>query len=59
MPPVVAGAAFGAGFYALTYGAVTPTLPKDTPSSIVQHGLFHVLFGVATALAADRVARRI
>jgi len=65
MPPVVAGAALGAGFYALAYGVVgptlrvTPRLSKDTPSSIVQHGLFHVLFGVATALVADRVARRI
>ncbi len=63
--PVVAGAVFGAGFYALAYGAlgpalrVTPKLSRDTPSSIVQHGLFHVLFGVATAVVADRVARRI
>lgn len=65
MPAVVAGAALGAGFYALAYGVVgptlqvTPRLSKDTPSSIVQHGLFHVLFGVATALVVDGVARRI
>jgi len=63
--PVIAGAAFGAGFYAMSYGVlgpalgVTPSLSKDTTSSIVQHGLFHVLFGVTTALVADRAARRL
>ena len=64
-PPLVAGAVFGAGFYALAYGVlgpvlrITPPLTRDTPSSIVQHGMFHMLFGVTTALVADRVARRI
>lgn len=63
--PLVAGTVLGVGFCALAYGAlgpmlrVTPKLSKDTPSSIVQHALFHVLFGVTTALVADRVARRI
>lgn len=64
-PPLLAGAVFGAGFYALAYGVlgpalrVTPPLSRDTSSSIVQHGLFHVVFGVITALVADRVSRRI
>lgn len=63
--PVIAGTVFGAGFYALAYGAlgpmlrITPKLSKDTTASIVQHGLFHVLFGVTTAVVADRVGRRL
>ncbi len=63
--PLVAGTVFGAGFYALAYGVlgpalgVTPRLSQDSPGSIAQHGFFHVLFGVATAMVADRVARRI
>ena len=65
MPPIAAGAAFGGVFYALAYGAagpalgVTPKLTRDSSSSIVQHGLFHILFGVVTAEVADRVARRL
>ena len=65
LSPVVAGTAFGAGFYALAYGmlgpalGVTPKLSQDTSSSIVRHGLFHVLFGVTTAVVADRVAPRL
>ena len=63
--PLVAGGVFGVGFYALAYGVlgpalqITPPPTRDAPSSIVQHGLFHVLFGVTTAVVADRVARRI
>ena len=36
-----------------------PPLTRDKPSSIVQHGMFHLLFGVTTAVVADRVARHI
>lgn len=63
--PAVAGTVFGLGFWALAYGLVGPALrvtPKpqdDTPASLAQHGLLHVLFGVTTAVVADRVARRI
>ncbi len=63
--PLVAGGVFGAGFYALAFGVlgpalrITPPLRTDPSSSIVRHGLFHVLFGVTTAVVADRVARRI
>lgn len=62
---LLAGSLFGAGFYALAYGVlgpalrVSPPLTRDTPASIAQHGLFHMLFGVTTSLVADRVARRI
>ena len=65
VPPVVAGTAFGAAFYGLAYGVlgpalgVTPRLSRDTIDSVVQHGLFHVLFGVTTAVATERIARRI
>lgn len=63
--PLAAGTAFGAGFYALAYSLVgpglglTPRLQDDTRSSIVQHGSMHLMFGVATAMLADRVARKI
>ena len=63
--PLVAGGVFGAGFYALAYGVagpalrITPPLRTDASSSAVRHGLVHVLFGVMTAVVADRVARRI
>ena len=65
VPPVVAGTVFGAAFYGLAYGVlgpalgVTPRLSRDSKASIVQHGMFHLLFGVTTAVTADRVARRI
>ena len=63
--PLVAGGVFGAGFYALAFGVlgpalrITPPLRTDPSSSAVRHGLVHVLFGVTTAVVADRVARRI
>ena len=63
--PLATGAMFGAGFYALAYGVLgpalrlTPPLTRDTPSSIAQHGMFHLLFGVTTVFVADRVAQRI
>lgn len=63
--PAAAGTAFGAGFYALAFGLVgpllglTPKLQDDTRSSIVQHGSIHLLFGIATATIADRLARKI
>lgn len=62
-PPLVAGLVFGAGFYGLAYGIVgpalglTPPLSRDTRASIVQHAAFHALFGVATALVAERLTR--
>ncbi len=62
---MIAGTAFGAAFYGLAYGAlgpamgVTPRLSRDTKASIVQHAMLHVLFGVTTAVTADRIARRI
>ena len=63
--PLAAGLAFGVGFWALAYGAVGPSLgvtPKpwrDSPSSLAQHAMLHALFGVATALAAERIAPRL
>ncbi|WP_218013775.1 catalase family protein [Rubellimicrobium rubrum] len=60
-----AGLAFGLGFWAIAYGVVGPSLgmtPKpwrDAPSSLAQHALLHGAFGVATAVAADRIAARL
>lgn len=63
-PPLVAGAAMGVGFHALAYGVagpvlgVTPKLWEDEPANVAEHGFLHLLFGVTTALVAERVARR-
>lgn len=62
--PVEAGLAFGMGFLALAYGAAGPALrltpppTRDTPASNLQHVAVHALFGVVTALVADRLERR-
>ncbi len=63
--PVVAGSVFGMVFYALAWGVagpaakVSPVLWRDSKSSIAQHGLIHLLFGVTTAVVAKRAARRL
>ena len=63
--PVGAGLAFGMGFLALAYGAAGPALrltpppTRDTPANNLQHVALHALFGVATALIADRLQRRL
>ena len=63
--PVGAGLAFGMGFLALAYGAAGPALrltpppTRDTPANNLQHVALHALFGVATALVADRLERRL
>ena len=65
LPPLVAGTVFGAGLYGLAYGVagpalgVTPRLSRESRASIVQHLIFHVLFGVTAAVSADRLGRRI
>lgn len=61
--PVNAGLAFGMGFLALAYGIagpafrLTPKPWRDTPADNLQHVALHALFGVTTALMAERVAR--
>ncbi len=63
--PIEAGLAFGMGFLALAYGGAGPALRvapppwRDTPASNLQHVAVHALFGVATALVADRLQRRL
>lgn len=63
--PAVSGSVFGGLFYLLAYGLigpaakVSPPLWRDSRSSIVQHGLIHLLFGLTTALSADRIGRRL
>ena len=63
--PWVGGAGFGTGFYALAYGllgpalGVTPPLWKDKLASIAQHGGFHLVFGLVTALLTPRIENRL
>ena len=65
VPPITAGLAFGMGFLAMAYGAAGPALrltpppTRDTPASNLQHVAVHALFGVATALVAERLERRL
>jgi hypothetical protein len=48
----------------LAYGVVGPAVgvtPKpwrDSPGSLAQHGLLHAVFGVGTAILADRLIQR-
>ena len=62
--PVPAGLAFGLSFWALAYGGVGPALdltpaPRREPAGgHAQHLLLHAVFGMATALVADRILRR-
>ncbi len=62
--PVEAGLAFGMGVMALAYGGAGPALRltpppwRDTPANTLQHVMVHALFGVATAMVADRIMRR-
>jgi hypothetical protein len=63
--PVEAGLAFGMGFLVLAYGAAGPALrlapppTRDAPARNLQHVMVHALFGIATALVADRLQRRL
>lgn len=64
-PPLIAGSIFGSAFYLLAYGLVgpavkvSPPLWRDSKTSIIQHSLFHLVFGVATAVVAKRAASRL
>jgi len=63
--PVEAGLAFGMGFFALAYGGAGPALRmtpppwRDTSASNLQHVAVHALSGVATALVANCLRRRL
>jgi hypothetical protein len=61
VPPVAAGALFGAGLYAVAIAGVAPRIgltDDDHPAETValQRLGLHVLFGVITALVADALA---
>ena len=62
--PVGAGLAFGLGFWALAYGGADPALGltpvpwRETKANTAQHLLLHAVFGLATALVADRLVHR-
>jgi len=62
VPPVAAGALFGAGLYAVAIAGVAPRIgltsdddPQADAVALQRLGL-HVLFGVITALVADALA---
>ncbi len=38
---------------------VTPPLWKDKAASIAQHGAFHLVFGMVTALLTPRIEKRL
>ncbi len=65
LPAPVAGAAMGAGFYALAYGVtgpalgLTPPLWRDSPASLARHGALHLVFGVVTALVTQQVEQQL
>jgi hypothetical protein len=62
VPPVAAGALFGAGLYAVAIAGVAPRIGLtadeqfEVESVVLQRLGLHVLFGVITALVADALA---
>jgi hypothetical protein len=60
VPPVAAGALFGAGLYAVAIAGVAPriglTPDEDDEAVALQRLGLHVLFGVITAVVADALA---
>ncbi len=64
-PPLLAGAGFGAGFYAIAYGILAPMLGlrpaiwKDVLTNVAQRGFFHLLFGILVAWMTPTIARRL
>lgn len=59
------GLLLGLGFYPLAWGVAGPLLgvtekPWEAPPRyLVQRGLFHAVFGIATALATKQLVRRL
>jgi hypothetical protein len=62
VPPVAAGALFGAGLYAVAIAGVAPSIGltrdqhDEADGVVVQRLGLHVLFGVITALVVDALA---
>jgi hypothetical protein len=62
VPPVAAGALFGAGLYAVAIAGVAPRIgltqgeDREETSVALQRLGLHVLFGVITALVVDALA---
>ncbi len=62
VPPVAAGALFGAGLYAVAIAGVAPRIgltpdeDHDVEAIALQRFGLHVLFGVITAVVADALA---
>ena len=64
IPPIAAGALFGAGLYAVAIGKVAPAIKltrgenREPDNVQVQRLGVHVLFGVLTAMATDAMMDR-
>jgi hypothetical protein len=64
VPPLAAGALYGAGLYAVAIGKVAPAIEltrgeNREPDHVQAQRLgVHILFGVITAIAADAMADR-
>ncbi|MBA3596304.1 MAG: SDR family NAD(P)-dependent oxidoreductase [Methylibium sp.] len=65
LPPAVSGAAFGIAFFPIAYGVVGPLLgltrnpAHERSMTMVRRAVVHGVFGIVTALVADRAARRL
>ena len=63
-PRLLAGAGFGAVFYAVAYGTLAPVLGlrpamwNDTRTNVAQRGFFHLLFGILVGWMTPAIARR-
>jgi hypothetical protein len=61
VPPVAAGALFGAGLYAVAIAGVAPRIgltpdEDEAPSVVLQRLGVHILFGAITAIVVDALA---
>ena len=63
-PAVSSGLVFGLGLFALNLGVIGPALTitrkpwNERPRILGQRAVLHALFGVVTAVVAERIARR-
>ncbi|HJU19004.1 MAG TPA: hypothetical protein VJ770_21320 [Stellaceae bacterium] len=61
VPPILAGTLYGAGLYAINIVGIAPLIGltrgegREPPGVVAQRFAMHVLFGVATAMATERL----
>lgn len=65
LPPALTGAAFGLAFFPIAYGVVGPLLgltrspAHERSMTTARRAIVHGVFGIVTALVADRASRRL